>query len=109
MLHCPRCGVPLTFKGNELECGPGEMELSEQLSKRLTECYVAQSRLPVDGPFMHQGKPHPIGGSWFCPGCGVPMVERSTGDLRCPKCDRSLVEFIRPLIELHPHRRSDET
>jgi predicted RNA-binding Zn-ribbon protein involved in translation (DUF1610 family) len=38
-----------------------------------------------------------------CPGCGVMAEESTPGDLRCPKCARSLVEFVHSLIERHPH------
>ena len=85
------------------ECVRGQMGLAQELELRLRECYVTQTRRPQDRVFNYGGKPHGIGGDWFCPGCGVAAQELTPGDLRCPVCSRSLVEFVHALIELHPH------
>jgi uncharacterized Zn finger protein (UPF0148 family) len=98
-LHCPKCGDVLTETADShLECVRGQMPLAHELEQRLRECYVAQTREPRD--FVHT---YGIGGDWFCPGCGVAAQELTPGDLRCPTCSRSLVEFVHSLIERHPH------
>ncbi len=104
-LYCPKCGAQLIRdESGYLECRRGEMQLAQELERRLLECYVTQVRHPREGPFTYAGKSHPIGGTWFCPGCGVAVTEQSPGDLRCPKCTLSLVEFVYSLIEKHPHK-----
>src|SRR5262245_13418083 len=101
-MFCPRCGIALTdTPGRPLECQPGEMPLSADLERRLRECYVDNGRLPRSEPL-----PFKVGGSWFCPGCGIRATEPRPGDVRCPSCGRALAEFIPPLVELHPHRRN---
>lgn len=79
------------------------MILASALADTLRECYEAQMRQPKHAIFTYNGKPHPIGGTWFCPGCGVSIPENSPGDLTCPECSRSVVEFVYALIERHPH------
>ena len=103
-LHCPKCGDVLAESpdGN-VKCLRGRMEFAQELAQRLRDCYVTKIRDPKDVKFTHRGKPHPIGGSWFCPGCGIPAKETTPGDVRCPSCSRSLVEFMYSLIERHPH------
>jgi len=103
-LHCPKCGDVLTKSADgSLECVRGRMGLAQELEQRLRECYVTKARDPKDAAFTYGGRPHPIGGTWFCPGCGVAAQELTPGDLRCPVCSRSLVEFVHALIERHPH------
>jgi hypothetical protein len=102
-LFCPKCGDLLIASGETMKCVKGEMELSQRLFSGLRECYIENTRSPKDITFTHNGKAHPIGGRWFCPACGVKIAEAITGVLKCPKCTRSVVEFIFDLIELHPH------
>ena len=103
-LHCPKCGDQLrTTVGGELTCERGGMPLADELAQRLRDCYVLEVRRPRDVVFQYNGRPHGIGGTWFCPGCGVKLREDSPGDLRCPACERSLVEFVHSLVERHPH------
>src|SRR5215475_8123843 len=103
-LHCPKCGDVLAENADgRLACLRGRMELADELEERLRECYAEQTRTPHDVVFAHGGRPARIGGDWFCPGCGVAARELTPGDLRCPACSRSLVEFIHSLIERHPH------
>ena len=103
-LYCPKCGDTLTeTAGGGLECVRGRMLLSQELAQRLRECYVNQTRRPCDAVFTYRDQPHRIGGHWSCPGCGVAAREATRGDLRCPACSQSLVEFTHSLIELHPH------
>jgi hypothetical protein len=81
------------------------MELSAKMERALVECYVEKTRSPLEPPppeslTYKQG----CGGSWFCPGCGIRATEESPWDVRCPSCRKSMFEFLRPLVELHPHR-----
>ena len=75
------------------------MGLSQHLERRLTECFILRVDTPREFKFSFN-----VGGSWFCPGCGVPTVEEG-GFVRCPQCELSLNEFIHALVELHPHVR----
>jgi hypothetical protein len=80
-------------------CERGEMGLSEHLERGLMECFVDRTRTPRSVPL-----PFCVGGSWYCPGCGMAMAETEPGLIECPKCNLALGEFVRELIELHPHR-----
>jgi uncharacterized Zn finger protein (UPF0148 family) len=101
-LHCPKCGARLERNARgALECRAGQMEISRILEERLTECYVDESRAPRERRIPVTAA---IGRSWFCPACGVPTTEATSGDVRCPRCARSLSEFLYHLIEFHPHR-----
>lgn len=103
-LYCPYCADPLTqSQQGEWECVRGQMGLSKTLEQRLRECYVTKSHPPKEGVFTYGDRPFGIGGQWFCPGCSVQAQEQSPGDLRCPLCSQSLVEFIVDLVERHPH------
>ena len=98
-MFCPKCGAK--FKdtlGRPLECERGGMPLSADLERRLRECYVQGVRMPRPEPLRYR-----VGDRWFCPGCGVRVTQANPGDIRCPKCERSLGEFIYALVELHPH------
>jgi len=100
-MYCPKCGDALQRRSNgELTCERGDMGLSKHLERGLTECFVDRTRTPRTVPLRFH-----VGGSWCCPGCGVAMVETEAGLVTCPKCELALGEFIRELIELHPHRR----
>ena len=101
-MYCPRCGDTLDCRSNgELACMRGEMGLSKHLERALTECFVDRSRTPRAAPL-----PFAVGGSWYCPGCGVMMAEMDPGVVACPKCGLALGEFIVELIENHPHREA---
>src|SRR5689334_1036673 len=96
VLHCPRCGDVLERDANgELQCRRGSMGLAKSLERELFACFVDRTRTPRAEPFSFG-----IGGTWWCPGCGVPIEERTKGDLRCPQCDVSLREFVYRLVEL---------
>ena len=103
-LFCPKCGELLakTVDGH-FECKRGGMPLAQELERRLIECFVTETRRPREPSIVCKGGPPKIGGQWHCPGCGVMAEESTPGDLRCPKCGRSLVEFVHSLIERHPH------
>lgn len=83
-------------------CERGEMSLSKALQQALLDCYSKETRRPEERRFGFR-----VGGQWFCPGCGVATTEED-GFVRCPRCTRSLNEFIPQLVELHPHRRPGE-
>jgi hypothetical protein len=97
-MHCPKCGVILVEEaGLPNYCEAGDMSLSKKLGDALRECYVDNVRSPRERPF-----PARVGGTWFCPGCGIEAAEESHGNVRCPQCLKSLAEFIDALVELHP-------
>lgn len=99
-MYCPKCGDALTRRPNgELACEHGDMGLSQDLERRLHECFVVNTREPRDIMASYA-----IGGKWWCPGCGVQATEMNPRDLRCPSCQRSLVEVLHALVEIHPHR-----
>lgn len=103
-LHCPRCGQIMTRSAaGELVCVRGQMHLARELENRFRDCYVTKISAPRDGINTYNGKLSRVGGKWFCPGCGIPAQELIDGDLRCPQCAQSLVEFVYALIERHPH------
>jgi phage FluMu protein Com len=105
-LFCPKCAeVLLESPAGVFECKPGRMQLSVNLSRGFRSCYVLRERLPRDEPF---GQGIRVGGSWYCPGCGVPTEEANPGDVRCPRCRLALNEFIYQLSELHPHLKADD-
>jgi rubrerythrin len=88
------------------ECKRGRMPLAEELERRLIECFVTETRQPREPSEVYKGGSLKIGGQWFCPGCGTMAEESTPGDVRCPKCSRSLAEFVFSLIEHHPHLNS---
>jgi predicted RNA-binding Zn-ribbon protein involved in translation (DUF1610 family) len=106
-LFCPKCGDLMAPSGETMKCVKGEMELSLRLFESLKECYLENIRSPMEITFTYNGKPHGVGGRWFCPACGVEIKEERTGVLKCPKCSKSLVGFVYDLIERHPHRNAD--
>jgi len=97
-MFCSKCGNPLETEGAALVCRAGAMELAPAVAQGLSEVFIARSRKSVSRPVSF-----PIGGNWFCPGCGIQMEERS-GMLSCPQCYNSLNEFVVALVEAHPHR-----
>ena len=97
-MFCPKCGQLLTYTLDErLVCAAGKMEFTQHLTSKFEECYLAQTRNPREMKFNFV-----VGGEWYCPVCGVSAKEED-GHIRCPKCNRSLNEFIYQLIERHPH------
>jgi len=96
-MYCPKCGDELQNVRGALTCLRGDMPLSPSLSAAFTEIFVHKSRTAP----CHRNA-HLISGAWYCPGCGIPLVEE-LGSTVCPRCNQSLDEFLFPLIELHPH------
>lgn len=67
-----------------------------------TECF-GDERECIATPIAHG-----IGGRWFCPADGQPMIE-SEGGIRCPTCTRAMPNRLwYALTELHPHGISDQ-
>ena len=98
-MFCPKCGDELIEAEDGISCVRGEMILSPHLALRFKQCFIDRVDRPREARFSF-----PVGGRWFCPGCGVEMLEED-GHIRCPRCNCSLNEFIHQLVELHPHRR----
>jgi hypothetical protein len=73
------------------------------MAQALTECFEERTRIPRDFAFSFE-----VGGAWFCPGCGV-QAHETEGRIVCPRCSRSLNEFIHSLVDLHPHRLDEAT
>lgn len=96
-MFCPKCGNHLSETDHGFMCEQGQMEVVPELAQRLRDCYISKSREPHELRFNFRE-----GGRWFCPGCGV-LAEEIAGYVRCPQCKRSLNEFLRVLIERHPH------
>ena len=96
-MYCPKCGDLLEESKSGVKCLKGQMPLSPDLARRLKECFILKSDEPSKLRFTFG-----VGGKWFCPGCGVEMLEKD-GYVRCPQCELSLNEFIRHLVELHSH------
>lgn len=97
-MFCPKCGDTLEDVNGELTCVRGDMGLSQDMARRLSECYVTRTRLPAEPKNAARW-----GGTWYCPGCGI-QAEEDDGAVRCPHCGLSMNEFLYPLVELHPHR-----
>jgi len=96
-LHCPWCGnVLIPTEAGNLICGDGQMVLSVKLEKRLREVFEDQSRPSKASPLDNSNP-------WHCAGCGVPLVSNANGKEHCPKCGRTMGEFVYELLEFHPH------
>lgn len=107
-MFCPKCGHALVLKQggsgrNELYCVQGEMGLSLAMQQKFEERYgsnvVPQSPNPPFHPQVHGGL------RWFCPGDG----KRLNVQLECPKCGKHLRDLVYPLVELHPHKKEEES
>src|ERR1700722_13802985 len=106
-MYCPKCGDVLEETAAVFRCVRGDMELSRHLGDRLRACYITLSERPMEPPLSSIRYKGGVGGRWFCPGCGVSTEEKTTWDVRCPQCGRSIWGFIHDLVELHPHRDDD--
>lgn len=98
-MFCPKCGNRLVQIDEDLTCVQGQMLLSDDLERRLTECFISRVVKPTELRLSYL-----VGGEWYCPGCGVSIVEED-GIVRCGQCGLPLNEFIYSLVELHPHKR----
>ena len=99
-MFCPRCGDELSRNASNgaLECAAGQMQLSLRMEQRLKERFEDGVGGVDTRPY-----PHGIGGTWFCPACGVPANELTKGDLRCSQCRLALADMVWELIEINPH------
>jgi hypothetical protein len=100
-MYCPKCGDSLKEQGGVLLCERGQMELSKNMAEQLYSCFVSKAKEPEEFRFTVAG--YRFGGQWFCPGCGVLMIEEEPGLVRCPQCGRNVGKYLPQLIELHPH------
>ncbi len=98
-MYCPKCGELLVDVEGELTCLAGEMGLARLMAEELYDCFVAGTRQPVERAFHFRW-----GGNWFCPGCGVKMIEPEQGAVICPQCHKNISTYLHQLIELHPHK-----
>jgi hypothetical protein len=96
LLHCPCCAVPLSEVEGTLACVPGNMPLSPNFRKILTERYVARAQ-PAPPPVPGV----PTSGPWYCPGCGLPPGPPN--GTFCPSCGLSIGDLLFTIVELHPH------
>jgi hypothetical protein len=94
-MFCPKCGEKLIQFRSMLYCEKGNMQFSESLTNRFNECFGIKTSRPAENKFSFI-----CGGTWFCPQDGSEMTEE-TGFI---KCKISLNEFIRVLVETHPHK-----
>jgi hypothetical protein len=105
MLYCPKCGDILKeTESGIFICERGEMDLSERLGQSLIDCYIENTRKPKVFNYGGDVIYSRIGGNWFCPGCGIKIIETSPAKLICSSCDKNLLEFIYQLVELHVHQ-----
>jgi hypothetical protein len=96
-MFCPKCATELVRRGNELTCAAGEMSLSQNVERILTERYSKHT------PSSRRAEPTTEQYPWFCPGCGI-LLGR---DKVCPECQVSLLDLQHQLIEFHPHKNRD--
>lgn len=92
-MFCPKCDALLVRHNGELKCLSGNMPLSRNLERVLTERYG--SHLPSEQVEESSREKS----DWYCPGCGVSLDV----NLVCPGCRLSLKDLRRTLVELHPH------
>jgi uncharacterized Zn finger protein (UPF0148 family) len=97
-LYCPMCGETLQDSDGHLTCVSGGMVLTEHMETLLGEAFGSPSGRTDSTPLNYR-----VGGTWFCPACGVSLAEND-GILGCPRCGRSLNRFIYHLVERHPHK-----
>lgn len=97
-MFCPKCGRLLERSEGELLCSWGDMGLSRNLERMLTQ------RFPDDAPPQSSEPPfnrrfHGVF-RWYCPGCGDAL----NPELECERCHKHLRDLVFILVELHPHR-----
>jgi len=83
-------------------CPTGNMWFSRAAWQLTMDCF-GERRECIATPFKRR-----IGGRWFCPADGQPMIENG-GLISCRTCDRVMPDRLRyQLIELHAHGISDD-
>jgi len=97
-MYCPKCSDDLVSVEGELTCVRGEMSLSKSIEKSLFDYFIVNVNAPPEKEYDVRW-----GGNWYCPGCGIKMVEEEKGAVRCPQCKKNLGSFIYRLVEIHPH------
>jgi hypothetical protein len=73
------------------------MPFAQRTAERLYAAFVERTKTPSPEPL-----PFPVGGQWYCPGCGVRMITEPH-DVHCPRCALRLNPFLVELVELHSH------
>jgi uncharacterized Zn finger protein (UPF0148 family) len=96
-MYCPKCAAELLLQGGELTCPRGQMGLSKQVARVLTDRYGAHAPSPNRDVTAMARR------GWYCPGCGVLL----DGRMVCPECRQSLKDLEYSLVEFHPHQRPD--
>ena len=98
-MHCPKCGDKLD-DDPRVGCRRGGMPISPSLLERLHA--ITDNGPPTTAPVE---LPFRIGGTWFCPACGVLAEEPRQGVLQCSRCRRSFSDIVHVLTETHPHEK----
>ena len=108
-MFCPKCGDELVRENGAFTCWHGEMSLSPDMERVLTERFTAHTpspkragMIPVISMFPSPMKTGPRFTPlypWFCPGCGVVLDDK----MRCPECGVSIADLQMPLLEYHSH------
>ena len=123
----------MIIKGKVHYCEMGDMYLSENMNKKLSEVFenknerktpentdeIPQKRFFCVNPVCQNSKQiYPFGGNCpscnfelfettlYCPECGIPMKRdfEDSFDISCVVCGKSLKGFYYRLIEFHPHK-----
>jgi rubredoxin len=101
-MYCPRCGDGMEETKGTFVCVRGNMPLSPYIAKHLYAVFVSNSEDSKD--FIPNRVGRKLGGTWFCPACGVQMTEEAPSVVSCPSCGRNMAKkYVEQLIELHPH------
>src|ERR1051326_6334078 len=98
-MYCPRCGGKFEIKEGVGRCETFAVEHSRNITSALRAAYEIQEESRPITEFRSG-----IGGKWFCPGCGIPIIEED-GRLICSQCSKELTGYVYELIEFNPHPR----
>jgi len=93
VIFCPYCNALLeNTPHGELQCSNSGSLFSLRVSERLRE-------LAGDGANWTEAVPEYRPTRWFCPKCGIEMIEQ-----QCRCCDFQLDRALhREILELNPH------
>lgn len=100
-MFCPMCGEILQDSEGHLACVSGDMVFTRHMERLLREAFGNASGRTDNAPLKYR-----VGGTWFCPACGVSLAEND-GILGCSSCGRSINRFICHLVERHPHKSGE--
>ena len=98
VVACPCCGDDLVVQATgESRCVSSGALLSINITNLLRERFSNRATAFVVAPLRYR-----TGGRWFCPACGVSMLNH--GDrVVCEVCSRPIHDLIGELTELNPH------